>query len=229
MDTVLQTENENQNAIPIHVTETGGFCIVLDNILTEKECKDCISISEAKGFTAASLHTDSDGNEYFSSIRKSKRCIIDSQEFADKLWKRIQHVVPTEWNGMQLYFGKNKSPINERLRILKYDTPGDEFKPHSDGQYRGENGSMSIFTVLIYLNTDYDGAFTHFLTLDQGSWIAINPLVGRVTIQDQQLVHCVPKLKDGCKYAIRTEIMYKYPKCEDTNCQERLYHVSEKV
>jgi prolyl 4-hydroxylase len=205
MDQVLQ-KTENKNTEPTQITETGGFCLVLDNILTEKECKDCISIAEATGFTAASLHTDLEGNEYFSSIRKSKRCIIDSQKFADELWERIKHVIPTYWNGFKLH----TPPVNKRLRILKYDTPGDEFKPHSDGQYRAPDGSISIFTILIYLNTEYEDAYTYFLSGDQNGWISITPHVGRVAIQDQQLIHCVPPLKNGCKYAIRTEVMYKY-------------------
>jgi prolyl 4-hydroxylase len=209
MESILAT-SKTEASIPLQIPEVGGFCIVLDNILTEKECQDCISISEAKGFAVASLHTDLDGVEHYSSIRKSKRCIIDCQEFADRLWERIQNAVPKEWNGLHLHFAENASPVNKRLRFLKYDTPGDEFKPHSDGQYRASDGSISIFTVLIYLNTEYEGAFTHFLCSDQSDWIAVQPLVGRVAIQDQQLIHCVPSLKNGCKYAIRTEIMYKY-------------------
>jgi hypothetical protein len=206
MDQVLQN-SKNVNNECIHVEEVNSFCVVLDNILTEKECQDCISVAETQGFTAASLHTDLEGNEYFSSIRKSKRCIIDSQSFADQLWERIQHVVPKEWNGFKLH----TLPVNKRLRILKYDTPGDEFKPHADGQYRAPDGSISIFTILIYLNVGYEGAFTHFLSSDQSGWISVTPHVGRVAIQDQQLIHCVPQLKNGCKYAIRTEVMYKYP------------------
>lgn len=228
MENVL-VSSKSEASIPRPIPDVGSFCIVLDKILTEKECKDCISISETSGFRVASLHTDSEGVEHYSSIRKSKRCIIDCQEFADRLWERIQHAVPKEWNGLHLHFGENHSPVNKRLRILKYDTPGDEFKPHSDGQYRAPDGSISIFTVLIYLNTEYEGAFTHFLCSDQSGWIVVQPLVGRIAIQDQKLVHFVPPLKKGCKYAIRTEIMYKIPKYEDKDCQERLFRVLTKV
>jgi hypothetical protein len=205
MDAVLEQQPIIQVQQAMQLANVESFCIIMDNILSKEECDKCISVAEAQGFVEASLYTDAQGIEHYSSRRKSKRTIIDSQVFANRLWERIKHAIPKEWKGKTL----SDSPVNERLRILKYDTPGDEFKMHSDGQYRAPNGSISIFTILIYLNVGYEGAYTHFLSDDDTHWIPITPLVGRVTIQDQHLIHCVPRLEKGCKYAIRTEIMYK--------------------
>jgi hypothetical protein len=163
MDAVLEQQPINQFQQPMQLANVESFCVIMDNILSKEECDNCISLAEAQGFVEASLYTDSQGNEHYSSRRKSKRTIIDSQIFANRLWERIKHVIPKEWKGKTL----SDPPVNERLRILKYDTPGDEFKMHSDGQYRGPDGSISIFTILIYLNTEYEGAFTHFLCSDQ--------------------------------------------------------------
>lgn len=186
----------------VHV---GGFVRTVGGILSPDECVRIIEIAERTGFNTASFFTDASGVEHYSDIRKSKRLMIDSLPFVDELWKRIQHAVPSTWNGRVLHATR---PLNERLRILKYDTPGDEFKPHSDGQYASPNGSISELTVLLYLNDGYTGAFTHFLSDDGSVFLPVTPTVGGMTIQDQRLVHCVPPLIHGVKYVIRTDVMY---------------------
>ncbi len=204
MDTVLDTAYAPVAVpdIPAHVP---GFLMTLRNILTEQECADIIQIAEEQGFVRASLYTDFTGKEHFSDIRKSSRCIMDSPEFVARLWKRIKNYVPTKWGSADCV------GLNERLRILRYDTVGDEFKPHSDGSYTAPNGAISRITVLIYLNVGYTGAYTNFLHENGTDWIPIEPHVGSVAMQDQALSHCVPPLQSGCKYAIRTEVMYKFP------------------
>jgi prolyl 4-hydroxylase len=195
---------------PQPVPEVSGFVRTVNNVLTNSEANAIIDIAETQGFAAASLHTDPHGKEHYSDIRKSKRTIIDSRPFVDELWKRIAHAVPTSWNGRPLHYAKDaKSPLNERLRLLKYDTPGDEFQPHSDGQYASPDGGISELTILLYLNVGYTGAYTHFLADDGGTFIPITPTIGRATIQDQRLVHSVPQLISGTKYVIRTEVMYQ--------------------
>lgn len=174
----------------------------LRNILTPEECEAIIRIAEASGFTAASLYTDVNGKEYFSETRKSARCILDSHAFAGRLWRRLAPFMPATW-GSATCVG-----LNERLRILRYD-PGDEFKPHSDGSYCSPGGAISKITVLLYLNVGYEGGFTHFQHEDGKSWVAIEPDVGSVAVQDQTLIHGVPPLLRGRKYAVRTEVMYQ--------------------
>jgi prolyl 4-hydroxylase len=180
-----------------------GFLIVVPEVLSEEECKRVISIGEEKGFVPASFFTDKDGVEHYSDIRKSGRCIIDSKEFAQALWKRVKWFIPEN-----LFPGWEVVGLNERLRFLKYNK-GDEFKPHSDGSYTSPEGNVSKLTLLLYLNTDYDNGYTNFLN-EQGEWVPIVPEVGMVAIQDQVLIHCVPPIKNGIKYAIRTEVMYKF-------------------
>lgn len=179
-----------------------GYVHTLQHILTPYECLRIIEIAEATGFTVASLYTDVAGREHFSETRKSARCILDSHIFVERLWHRLAPFVPTMW-GSATCVG-----LNERLRILRYD-PGDEFKPHSDGSYCAPGGAISKITVLLYLNVGYEGGFTHFLHEDGVSWVAIQPNVGSAAIQDQALIHGVPPVVSGRKYAIRTEVMYQ--------------------
>ena len=206
MDTVLNSDGNVGSAEIQTVQNVPGFLQTLQNVLTPKECADVIEIAEAKGFVIASIYTDPTGREHYSDTRKSSRCIIDSRAFVDALWQRIRHAVPPTWG----VTNATCMGLNERLRILRYD-PGDEFKPHSDGSYTAPNGAISKITVLLYLNSGYEGGYTHFLHEDGHSWVAIEPYVGSVAMQDQALVHGVPPLISGRKYAIRTEVMYMSP------------------
>lgn len=199
MDTVLaESHTVVGNAeVPPNVP---GYLQTLKGVLTAEECAKIIEIAEGIGFVPASIYTDVTGKEHFSDTRKSSRCIVDSPEFVKRLWTRLAPYVPPVWKSATCV------GLNERLRILRYD-PGDEFKPHSDGAYAAPSGAISKITVLIYLNTGYRGGYTHFVQTD-GGWIAIEPHVGSVAMQDQALVHGVPPLEEGRKYAIRTEVMY---------------------
>ncbi len=200
MDTVLR------DYIPTStfqsLSDVPGFVGTATEILTAEECQQIIQIAEEKGFVPASIYTDYAGQEHFSDTRKSQRCIIDSQEFVKHLWHRIKAFVPEAWKGGEVCVG-----LNERLRILRYD-PGDEFKPHRDGAYMSASGAISKLTILIYLNEGYQGGYTAFLNSSENAWIPVTPYTGSVAIQDQELVHFVPPLQSGRKYAIRTDIMY---------------------
>jgi hypothetical protein len=178
-----------------------GYIQILKNVLSADECGELIKATEAHGFKRASLYTDLFGKEYFSDTRKSERCIVDSSQFVAALEERLRPYLPADFRS-----GKLKG-INERLRFLKY-TAGDEFKPHIDGSYTADDGAISKITILIYLNADYTGAYTEFA--GESDWMSVVPEPGMVLLQDQSLLHRVPPLLTGCKYVIRTEVMY-YP------------------
>jgi hypothetical protein len=210
MDTVLSPEFPTIDSVFIPIEEVDGFVGVARDVLTPAECNAVISVAESAGFSAASFYTDPEGREHYSEIRKSQRCILDSHVFAERLWARIRPLVPAKW-GDATVIG-----LNERHRILKY-LPGDEFKPHMDGRYYAADGSISALTVLLYLNEGYEGGFTCFHTKN-GDWYPIPPTTGAVAIQDQSLLHGVPPLQTGIKYALRTEVMIQHPRGEYKVC-----------
>jgi hypothetical protein len=199
VDAVLLQKTES--TITSETLTFPGYIQVLKNVLSPYECQELINATEAHGFKRASLYTDIFGKEYFSDTRKSERCIVDSPQFVAALEERLRPYLPAEFRS-----GKLKG-INERLRFLKY-TAGDEFKPHVDGSYTADDGAISRITILIYLNADYTGAYTEFA--GESDWMSVVPESGMIVLQDQSLLHRVPPLLTGCKYVIRTEVMY-YP------------------
>ena len=111
--------------------------------------------------------------------------------------------------------------LNERLRFLRYQ-PHTYFKPHLDGSYRrhgeaGEarRGETSFCTLQLYLNEDFEGGATNFLS--QGLWgeddsttikIPVTPRTGSVLVFQHDLLHEGAPVTSGTKYVIRTDIMY---------------------
>ena len=60
----------------------------IDNVLTKEECDAWIADSEKEGYEEALINTST--QVYDPTYRRSKRCIIDSNEKANFLWEKVQ-------------------------------------------------------------------------------------------------------------------------------------------
>jgi Rps23 Pro-64 3,4-dihydroxylase Tpa1-like proline 4-hydroxylase len=164
---------------------------IIENVLTYDECNKLIQLSNDHNYQIINETT-----------RLNQRTMIDDAIFASNLLKKLDIYIPKIYNNMIF------DSINPRLRFLKY-TKGDYFERHKDNSYYN-NGKISLITILIYLNDNYNGGFTKFFTnIDDAKGQTIYPKVGMVCFADQQIGHEVPPLIDGIKYVIRTELMYK--------------------
>ena len=142
--------------------------------------------------------------------RKGARCIIDSDKFASAIWDRIVHTIPMERRDEVAVC------INERFRFLRYDV-GDFFASHRDGTYvRGtekgqlREGERSRITVQIYLNSVASGGATTVYSDNERESIRIVPEPGLIFLFDHAVLHDGELVEAGRKYAIRSEVMYKY-------------------
>ncbi len=97
-------------------------------IIKLEECKYLIKLSEGVGYEAAKVNVGGGREKLITDYRKSDRCIIDSDRFAEILWNRIKHYIPLARRG-QVAVG-----LNDRFRFLRYN-PGDFFEAHRDGTY----------------------------------------------------------------------------------------------
>lgn len=177
----------------------------LKNIIEPNICNNLINITENIGYKPVSLYTDKNGNEHYDETsRKGLRCIVDDINFANELEKLIFDYIPKEYNNMKYH------SINPRFRYLKYDNCG-YFARHSDSPYSVDD-KISLITILIYLNNDYEGGYTTFFTsVDDKKGFSLIPEIGMVCLMDQTIGHKVPPIKKGIKYVIRTELMYFFP------------------
>jgi hypothetical protein len=144
------------------------------------------------------------------NVRSNDRVILDDEERAADLWRRIADYVPVtidRWTAIGL---------NERLRFYRYD-PGQRFAPHRDGSYIRQNGECSRLTFMIYLNGGFEGGETRFylrhsyLELFNSSAVpdvSVVPTTGIVLCFLHQLRHEGAPVISGRKYVLRSDVMY---------------------
>jgi hypothetical protein len=148
--------------------------VVIDNVLTEEECKELLRIAEASTvkdtsgsptWERAMINIGGGRQTLATEARKCGRIILDSPELADKLLARLMPFLKEL--GFDLIKnqplvtgldGRGKtyrlSRLNERLRFLKYEG-GEYFRPHWDANYiTPDEQEESFYTVHLYLNGD---------------------------------------------------------------------------
>eukprot|EP01080_Neovahlkampfia_damariscottae_P006756 gene6756-10921_t len=194
----------------------------IEDLIPKEECSELIKYAEEQGFktitetikenklTAESLEDYRNLKDV--QIRTSYMCEKFDSQFSTKIFNKIKNLFPDE-----LSDGRKKVKCDEVLRILKYKK-GDFFRPHLDGSYdeRDENmkkilGSCyTMYTILIYLNDDYEGGETKFYNiLKEGNHIKIEKKTGKSTIFNiNSTVHSGTEITSGVKYVLRTGIMY---------------------
>ncbi|XP_035702464.1 uncharacterized protein LOC110863478 isoform X2 [Folsomia candida] len=139
------------------------------------------------------------------------------ENIVSQLWTRIRPRIPTNLKGAVV------TGLNERLRFLRYET-GQKFAPHYDGTYSREDDPLevSLITLQIYLNDNFEGGETNFLGDDDDDdksgknfevdKVRITPETGMILVFEQDLMHEGAELKNGVKYTVRTDVMYSYSK-----------------
>ncbi|XP_041367113.1 probable prolyl 4-hydroxylase 8 [Gigantopelta aegis] len=178
------------------------LAFILHNVFTKEECEAFIKKTEEMGYEQALLNVGGGRQTLRTDIRNSSRCIWDSQEQVDIIWKKIQPFVPP------VFKGHTVCGLNERLRFLRYD-PGDYFKPHYDGAYVRENGEGSLITLMWYLNEGFKGGNTTFFYHGADpKGVPCVPKTGSVLIFQHDILHEGSMLSKGRKYSVRTDIMY---------------------
>lgn len=146
-----------------------SFAAVIDNFMTEAECKELLALAEQSTETGewerAMINVGYGKQVLATDYRNCGRIIFDSPEIADRLLARLKPFFE-RWDTITL---QNKLGVtglagrkhvfslmrlNERLRFLKY-VGGGYFRPHCDGKYRTPDGSeTSFYTIQLYLNGD---------------------------------------------------------------------------
>lgn len=142
--------------------------------------------------------------------------------------------------------------LNNCFRLGKYDTLG-HFSPHYDGDYVIDPlYHRSMKTFMIYLNDDYEGGHTNFIdpcdiesrngysntTVGDSDdpiqiflapkdkvFASYKPKRGDCIVFDHKILHEGDCVTSGCKYIMRSDIMYKKVVDEtannDTSIEER--------
>lgn len=182
----------------------GAF--TLPDILTAAECAAYIDLSEKIGYEAATINTAA-GVQHRPDVRNNDRVIHDDPDLAETLWKLIAPHLPAA------IADRTVLGFNERFRFYRYD-PGQRFDWHMDGYFERDDGERSFYTVLFFLNDDFEGGETRFRVRDAEGvkTVAVKPVMGQVLAFRHELLHEGAPVTKGRKYILRTDVMYSHPR-----------------
>jgi prolyl 4-hydroxylase len=129
--------------------------------------------------------------------RDNFKVYLENEELGNFIFDQIQPFINTLRVG-----NLQPSGIHPQIRVYKY-IEGQEFKRHIDGSQFVSEKEKSYYSLLIYLNNEFDGGYT---TFDDGFVI---PEVGMAVYFPHKMFHSGSRLEKGTKYVLRANILFK--------------------
>jgi hypothetical protein len=200
------------NVERVDVPEVPGTFQLL-NVLSDAECDQFVTISEALGF-----HDDAPVSLPRSVRHNNNFNWITDESVDGPIWKRCAEFFETS-----TFDGGRPMGLNARFRFYRY-SEGDYFKPHTDGAWPGSrviNGQLvadaygdrlSQMTFLIFLSGGYEGGRTLF-QIGPAVAAAVQTPKGAILafphgMHPQHCIHAGEEISSGQKYIIRTDVLY---------------------
>jgi len=169
--------------------ETEPLLWAVEDVYSSAECDAFIRLIEKSSPTLAT------NNPLY---RNQDRVIRDDPRTAEDLFSRLRPSLPERMGPLTLV------GLNERLRFYRY-RPGQRFEPHMDHWHRPNEFQITLHTVLVYFNDDFEGGETRFLEqIDR----VLQPRRGMVAIFQHKIRHEGCEVRTGRKYAMRTDVIY---------------------
>jgi hypothetical protein len=176
---------------------------IVHNFFTLLECKNVIKFAESQ---LTFVPTEKGPPKRGYAFRDNDRILVTNQHFADALWKSGVY---------DLFQNTEAVGLNPNIRLYKY-APGQQFGPHIDESVKVDS-HISQYTVLVYLSGGNDdsglkGGELIFYKGKNKVAASIQPVAGLLVIHehgDKCLEHEAAKVVRGCKYVLRTDVMFK--------------------
>ncbi|KAL5486913.1 hypothetical protein EMCRGX_G019453 [Ephydatia muelleri] len=135
------------------------------------------------------------------SILTPEECVHYIHETEQVGYEDLTRLFPVEYHSNDLVLSICK-PLVECLC-------GAHFSPHLDGPWVPNEEESSIFTVVIYLNSDLEGGATSFLSEGEKVECLVSPKAGTAVFFNHDTLHEGQPVTKSTKYIIRTEIMFR--------------------
>jgi hypothetical protein len=224
INTDILSAINNDHIIDNSISHTIGnnYIYTIDNFLTVDECDSIIKCSEKLEFEQMNWRNSQ--RVIIMEENKMLETTIKKRLNDNKFLRKINNTrcTPYGFNSTNIKWNPCKGEINECFRINKYED-GQEFIPHRDAQYVKTTFERSNYTLLTYLNDDYDDGETIFhvakdyyvnngYTIEEemkllDEKVIIKPKRGMAVIFCQRCIHEGNVVKNGTKYVLRTDIM----------------------
>lgn len=169
--------------------------VLIENFWSDKKCDQFIRQSEAKGYEAAAVQTET-GPRVVDHIRNNNRVLYKDVDLARELWNQLEPHAPKSIGDAQAI------GLNELFRFYRYQ-PGQQFRKHRDQSYIRNNSEASYYTFMIYLNDNFKGGETTFNNFK------VAPRKGAALVFYHYLEHEGSEVTEGTKYVLRTDIMFR--------------------
>jgi hypothetical protein len=164
----------------------------------------------------ALISLESAAKEY--TYCRKRTAVRFRQDTIRSLYSKIRKVCRN--GGLSLRIGADHSfwspmELNDYWRFVA-GGEGSEFPWHTDGKKVSTINDVSFYTVMFYLNDNFDGGALQVQD-DRGHIVTYQPTVGDLVILRQSvIVHRGQRVCNGTKYLIRSEIMYRREdQCDD--------------
>lgn len=172
--------------------ETVPLLWTVDSVYSKEECAQMVERIERGAPTIAT------NNPLY---RNQDRVIEDDPKVAADLFCRLEEHLPRAIGPLRLV------GLNERLRFYRY-SPGQRFAPHMDHWYQPNAKSITLLTLLVYFNADFEGGETRFYEQLEET---VRPSPGLVALFQHKVRHEGCEVTRGRKYAMRSDVIYEAP------------------
>ena len=185
----------------------------IDNFLSDKENNNFLKLINNNEFKKAPI---GDKNKTIETgTRNNSRTFLDDEKIIENLWNKIKLIDLIPKTMTNNVFKLNG--LFKHLLFYKYNV-GEYFKEHYDGD-NIDGDKKSFFTLLIYLNDNFEGGETNFIHYDRKIvkkklkkdkiLTPIIPKKGQLLIFKHNILHEGSIIKSGEKIVLRSDIMYE--------------------
>ena len=176
----------------------------IPGLLSPDTCKQLIDSSEASGYSEARIYTAM-GAVTKKNRRNNSRLEWRDTALANNLWNRLVGVGMTA--ALDGSGGYSPHRLSETFKFYRY-TPGQYFGWHRDGSLARGMTEKSFYTLLFYLNDNFEGGTTD-ITDRTGSVQIVKPLTGTAVAFEHHLWHQGAPVTSGAKYLLRPDVLFK--------------------
>ena len=115
--------------------------------------------------------------------------------------------------------------LNPCMRITHYEYGGDHFPEHRDAQYTEAFNARSSHTLLVYLNSDFDGGETVL------GHHRVRPVQGDALVFDQRWEHTGNPTVNGTKFVLRSDLVSRSdsPRPSLSDVEERMHTLTARL